>query len=217
MGEKEQAAEPVTRKGILLKLTFYLGLLFLVLFVGLSVLTFQPQDLTDIDGYREGTEPIPTGGSDFVSVLKEAERNGRKVVITEAEINEYLRRTISFKQTGTFEGYFQARGVWVRLREGEAEVILEREMPEGQRHTISMILKPEQTETDSGLNTAVHRTTGWWGRVKVWGGMLRLTQSSFQSLADEYEEELELVQKLFRRQMRITIEDKKVTLVPADA
>lgn len=217
MGESEDTAEPITRKGILLRLSTYLGLLSLLLIIGLSVLTFQPRDLSDIDGYREGAEPLPTSGPDLASVLRNAEKAGHSVIITEKELNEYLLRTLSFKQTGAFEGWFRARGVWVRLGEGEAEVILEREMLEGERHTISMILRPEQTETDSGLNTSVHRRRGWWGRVKVWGGMLRFTQSSFSSLADQYEEELELIEKLFRSQMRITIEDKKVTLIPADA
>ena len=144
---------------------FYLSLLGLVGIGLLALVSFDPQDLSDVDGYVEDSSAVIPGGPNLVNLLENAARNKNGVRLTEEQINNYIRRTLKFEQGGWFESFVTARGVWVRLQENVVEVIIEREVW-GKRHTISMLLEPEQTaQEDGGINTTVSRGKGKWGRA----------------------------------------------------
>ena len=201
------------RSGGCLKNLFMLALLALIVLGGLSFFTFEPQDLDDIDGYVAEASPLTPGGRNLASVLEEAVTEGREVTITEKEINDYIRRTLRFRQEGLFAKHVEMKGVWVRLENGAAEVIIEREINGQWRHTVSMFLKPKQTDGEDGkLVTSVPRSSGRFGRVRVIRGFLYLTRSSFESLASQYSNELDFVQRMFRNKVRITIGDGELKL-----
>jgi hypothetical protein len=180
----------------------------------LTWFTFEPQDLSDIDGYGDNLKPrLAFGGRDLGQVLETAERNGQAVTITEGEINAYLSRTLRARQEGLFKDFVELKGVWVRLDEGQAEVILEREINGQWRHTVSMVLPPEQEMGENGaMKTSVSRSTGRFGRVRVVRGFLLLTKDSFESLASAYSEELGLLKRMFHNKVEITITDDELSL-----
>ncbi len=123
-GSTISEAPPSKKKSGFLKNLFFLSILALVVLAGLAYISFDPQDLTDIEGYRETPGPTPPGGRNLATVLENAVKNGHGVRVTEKEINDYILRTLKFRQEGVFKGRIEARGVWVRLNDGEAEVIL---------------------------------------------------------------------------------------------
>lgn len=212
--KSEGPPPPPPKKSSLLKNVFFLSVLALTVLGGLAYISFDPQNLTDIDGYREKPGPPPLTSRNLATVLENAAKNEHGVRITEKEINEYLLRTLKFEQEGVFKGRVAARGVWVRLEQDVAEVIIEREIM-GKSHTISMYLRPEQQEEEDGaMLTKVHRSTGRWGRTKIFRGFMLLTKSSFVSLAEAYPQELDLLQSMFKSKVRVTIKDGVLELAP---
>ena len=100
-----------------------LALLLFVFFVGgvLSLVynIWRPQDMRLIPGYDDkGTS------RDLTAVLREAK--GAEVVLTEGEINRYLRDTCRLSQTGLLSLVAHAQGVAVRMHDGYAELIVDR-------------------------------------------------------------------------------------------
>ena len=182
----------------------------------LALVSFDPQDLSDVDGYVEDSSAVIPGGPNLANLLENAARNKNGVRLTEEQINNYIRRTLKFEQGGWFESFVTARGVWVRLQENIVEVIIEREVW-GKRHTISMLLEPEQTaQEDGGINTTVSREKGKWGRAKVLNGFMLLTNSSFVSLREAYGAETQQIWDMFRGRFQIKVSDGVLELSPPD-
>ena len=218
-GEEKQKriVPPPTKKGIFFRNLFYVSLLGLLVIGGLAFLSFQPQNLSDIEGYVSDSSVPPAGGPDLASVLENAYKNMAPVRITEEELNNYLRRTLAVEQGGLFKKFVKARGVWVRLEKGIAEVIIEREM-NGRRHTVSMLFEPKQTKKeDGGISTAVGQKHGKWGRTRVLNGFMYLTYSSFEALQKAYAEETKLIwEKMLRKNFRIKVSDGLLELSPPE-
>ncbi len=97
-------------------------LLFL-LFTGALMLfvvrLWTPQPMRDIAGYTDKAH-----GQDLALTLSKA--NGGELVITEGEINRYLRDTCRMRQTGIFSIIAHAQGVAVRIHNGYVELIIDR-------------------------------------------------------------------------------------------
>ena len=219
-GEKpELSVPPPTKKSIIFKNLLYVLLVGLVIVGTLGYLSFDPQDLSEVEGYEPDSSRLPVGGRDLGAVLKDAEKSKREVSITEEELNKYLRRTLKFEQGGWFKGFVTARGAWIKLEEAGIEVIIEREIASwGRRHTVSMLLEIEQTvREDGGIDTTgLKRKWGKWGRSKVINGFVVLTQPSFRALKEAYAEEI----KRFWRMLgsfQIKISDGEIKLSPPEA
>ncbi len=215
----KRKAPPPTKRGTFFKNLFFVSLLGLVVIWGLAYLSFDPQDLSDIEGYQKdrNDSPLPLlGGRNLGTVLENAVKNKHGVRITEEEINNYIRRTLKFEQEGWFKSFVTSRGVWVRLEEDVIEVIIEREVW-GKRHTISMLLRPEQSKQEDGrINTSVNRREGKWGRTRVVRGFMYLTNSSFTALREAYAEETEQVWDMFRGRFQIKVSDGVMELSPPE-
>jgi len=219
-GEKpELSVPPPTRKSIILKNLLYVLLVGLIIVGTLGYLSFDPQDLSDVEGYEPDSSRLPVGGRDLGAVLKDAEKNKREVRITEEELNKYLRRTLKFEQGGWFKSFVTARGAWIKLEEAGIEVIIEREIASwGRRHTVSMLLEIEQTvREDGGIDTTgLKRKWGKWGRSKVINGFVVLTQPSFRALKEAYAEEIKRFWRMLRS-FQIKISDGEIKLSPPEA
>ena len=219
-GEKpELSVPPPTRKSIILKNLLYVLLVGLIIVGTLGYLSFDPQDLSEVEGYEPDSSRLPVGGRDLGAVLKDAEKNKREVRITEEELNKYLRRTLKFEQGGWFKSFVTARGAWIKLEEAGIEVIIEREIASwGRRHTVSMLLEIEQTvREDGGIDTTgLKRKWGKWGRSKVINGFVVLTQPSFRALKEAYAEEIKRFWRMLRS-FRIKISDGEIKLSPPEA
>ena len=213
--EKEKKEAAPEKKGGCMRWLLALSLLLLVVLAGFTWLTFDPQELSDIDGYRETSSPIPPPGRNLHDVLDAAQKGGHAVTLTEREINAYLIRTLKLTQEGVFKDRVALKGVWVRLTEGQAEVIIERELMGERRHTISMFMEIKQTRGDSGqVTTQVPRTGGWFGQTRVAQGYLYLVMGGFDSLAAAYGDELAIIRKMFKGMTRATINDGELVLKP---
>lgn len=98
------------------------ALLFLLFTGGLMLMVvnmWTPQDMHDIAGYTDkGT------ARDLLVALRNA--NGSEVLITEGELNRYLRDTCRLRQTGIFSVLAHAQGAAVRIHDGYAELIIDR-------------------------------------------------------------------------------------------
>jgi hypothetical protein len=231
MGKSEKVPE---RKrgcfGRLVAFVVFLGL------VGLGAAVFfilKAQDLSDLDGRRATGEAAKA--RDLPQVMKNAIDGGYPLTLTEEEINLYLRKTLKAKQGGLLAEKVSLRDVAVRLEDGRAEVIIERDVS-GWPVTLSMYLRVEQLELPDGrVKTQIYREGGlyherlpWppvggrFGRLPVPQGFLVLVLPSFESLASVYrltEEERKTDQPLkaldFINEMaRIRIEEGKLVLAP---
>lgn len=178
-----------------------LALLLAVTFGVVIYLAFQPQDLSDIEGYAKGDREGDPKAHEF---LREAAMNHRSIVISEKELNSWLAEELRCRQEGRAAEKLDVRikGVWVRLSEiagGRAEIIIEREI-EGRPHTISMYLRVEREKRGNTWVTYVHKDGGSFlglvplggrfGKTKVPQGFLMFVKSSFENLGGAYEEEL---------------------------
>lgn len=204
-------------------------LFFLILLVaagGLGTAVFfiaQPQDLTDIGGYGPTAKAAPA--RDLKVVLKNALDRGYPVTLTETEINHWLGRTLSAKQGGLLAGQASLERVWVRLLDGQAEVIMERRLM-GHPFTVSMFLQVEQLQDPRGLRTEVllhggpyHESLprpqrgGRFGKLVVPQGFLLLVMPAYKKLAAAFPEEIHLG---FEEMARIKFEKNRLILNPRD-
>lgn len=203
-----------------------LGLLILVIIAGLAAAGYfisKPQDLTDISGYEENSGKPASPPRDLMTVLRKSIEGNYSVTITEKEINEMLATKLKIEQGGLLAEWVEIKSVWVRLEEGVAEVIVERDI-EGYPLTTSMFFQIEQNEDQKGITTEVHfhggryheflptpKRGGNYGQLTVPQGFLLMVMPEFKEMAQVFDEEIELG---FRRMARVKIEDGRLILDP---
>lgn len=217
-------AEPTKRKsgGSCLGKLFFL--MFLALACGFGTAVYfitQPQNLTDIDGYEPFTKAVPD--RDMKAVLQNSIDRGYPLTLTETEINQWLGRKLVVKQSGLLAGLVTLERVWVRLTDGQAEVIMERRIL-GRPFTVSIFLQIEQTQRAKKIGTEVllhggpyHEILplptrgGRFGKLVIPQGFLIMVLPAYQKLAAVFTEEIDLG---FKEMARITIEKKRLILNP---
>ena len=199
-------------------------LIILLCFGGFGAAMFfiaQPQDLSDIGGNGPVGKPAPV--REFKGVLKNSIDRGYPVTLTEAEINQWLCRTLSTRQDGLLAGKVSLDRVWVRLEDGVAEVIMVRNVL-GKPFTVSMFLQIEQLQGANGIDTEVHihggpyleslprpKRGGRLGKLVVPQGFLVLVLPSYKKLAAVFEDEIHLA---FEDMVSMRIEDGRLVLDP---
>lgn len=215
--------QPKSSGGCLSKL---LILPLLAAAIGLGTAVFfvvQPQDLTDLGGYGPTAKAAPV--RDMKVVLKNAIDRGYPLNLSEAEINQWLGHTLVTRQGGFLEGKVTLERIWVRLEEGRAEVIMERNLL-GQPFTVSMYLQVERMEGPKGPMTEIRLhggpyhpdfpdppEGGRFGKLVVPQGFLLLVMPAYEKLAALFPEEIELG---LREMSRIKIEKGHVVLDPRE-
>ncbi len=183
-----------------------------------------PQDLSDVQGYRDETSTEKA--RDLHEVLKNAVDRRYQVTLSEAEINRWLADTIEIEQKGLLADHVKMSAVCIRLKEGVAEVIIERTVF-GQRTTQSMFIQFKQTQGATGLRTEVllhdgpfHavvpylRRGGQYGRLVVPQGYIYLVQPAYTELANVCRDEIRLA---FEEMAGISIEEDRLVLNPNGA
>jgi len=215
-------ADPAQRKsegGCFSKLAFLILMLGAIGLVSALFLIAQPQDLSDL------TRPASTAPSnrEMKVVLKNAIDRGYPVTLSEAEINDWLGRTLVAKQGGLLESKATLDRVWVRLEDGTAEVIMARKFM-GKPFTVSMFLQVEQLQGPKGVTTEVklhggpfHPDVpkpprgGRFGQLVVPQGFLLLVMPAYQKLTTLFPDEINLG---FEEMSRIKIEKGRLVLDP---
>lgn len=224
MGRKAKDADDGAKKGGCLGKLFGL-LVFAVLTGLLAALYFisQPADLSDIGGYMPAAEAPASPPRDIEAVLRKSIEGDYSVTLSETELNNWLARELKAEQGGELATWVSLKRVWVRLRDGVAEVIIERDVA-GYPFTTSMFLQVEQVETAKGTTTQIHlhggsfhkdvpepTRGGRFGRLTVPQGFLILVMQDFEKIAKLFETEIDLG---FSQMTRIRIEDKRIMLDP---
>ena len=211
MGRKAKDADDGAKKGGCLGKLFGL-LVFAVLTGLLAALYFisQPADLSDIGGYMPAAEAPASPPRDIEAVLRKSIEGDYSVTLSETELNNWLARELKAEQGGELATWVSLKRVWVRLRDGVAEVIIERDVA-GYPFTTSMFLQVEQVETAKGTTTQIHLHGGSFGRLTVPQGFLILVMQDFEKIAKLFETEIDLG---FSQMTRIRIEDKRIMLDP---
>ena len=221
MGKHDEDEKP--KGGCLGKLA---GLVVFLVIVGLGLAIYfasQPQDLSDLGG--ESPADLAKAGPtrDMAAVLRKSIEGDYSVTLSEKDINQWLAEELTLAQGGELAEWVSLKSVRVRLMDGVAELIVEREI-EGMPFTTSMFIQVEQTETQKGITTQIHLHGGGFhksvpfpkkggriGKLMVPQGFLLMVMPEFQKIAALFEEEIDLG---FQRMARIKIEEDRLVLDP---
>jgi hypothetical protein len=224
MGKKDKEEAEEKKKGGCLGKLF--GLLVFAVIVGLGAALYfisLPQDLSDIGGYAPAAETSASPPRDIEAVLRKSIEGDYSVTLSETELNNWLGRELKLKQGGELAQWVSLKRVWVRLRDGVAEIIIERDVA-GYPLTSSMFLQIEQNETAKGITTQIHlhgggyhqdvpmpKRGGRFGQLVVPQGFLIMVMPDFEKIAQLFETEVDLG---FSQMARIKIEDNRIVLDP---
>lgn len=213
--EKKKRPGCLSCIGFLLLLVFFVGMIIAVIFVA------TPQDVTDIKGRSEALQN--QGVRDLAEVLRMSHDKGHQVVVREAELNRWLHQTLQGKQEGILGEWVTITGVWVRISDGYAELIQEREAL-GRTFTISMFLRLEVLTEDGKQLKRFHlnngpfleavpmpRRGGRLGKLTVPEGFLMFVLPSYKQLAELYRREIRLA---FQEMSEVRFEKGRITLTP---
>ena len=209
-------------------------LLFLILFGATAALgaaiyfVVQPQDLTALGGNGTSSKIAPVRDLKLIlqnAVEKASANRGYTITFSEAEINDWLARTVVAKQGGVLGAAVTLDRVWVRLEEGRAELIMARTIF-GRPFTVSMYFQIEKMEDSLGPFLSIqpeggpyHKDFprpprgGRFGRLVVPQGFLYFVRPAYQKLGALFPEESEL----FARMSKVTIEKGKLTVDPRES
>jgi hypothetical protein len=220
--DKEQEDSPPIFKETLSRNAKLFRLFILVVCFGVIAVIytiFQPQNLSDIDGYKTASTPP----RDVREVLSKAVEGNYSVNITEADINQMFQSQLKAKQGGALSGVVTIKHVLVRLKEDIAEIIVVREIF-GKQFTVSMYLQIEQTESESGINTKPHlhggdvkkesilpKVGGRFGTMRVPQGLLRAVISDYIKIANALAPEIKLG---YEDMARFKIKEDRLILDP---
>ncbi|NJM38445.1 MAG: hypothetical protein HC845_11625 [Akkermansiaceae bacterium] len=186
--------------GCLSKL-FYIVVIIPVLLVGMLVYhAASPQDLSDVGGYSPSTGAVKT--RDLRAILEKASKRDSTVILSETEVNLWLRENLVAKQGGKFGKNISLDAIWVRFEDGYAELIMQRTIM-GTPFTSSMYVQIEQKIGENMAKLSLHGGPYWeelpmikrgghFGRLEVPQGFLLLVLPSYKKLAAAFPEELEL-------------------------
>ncbi|MDB4408821.1 hypothetical protein N9165_02000 [Akkermansiaceae bacterium] len=217
---------PMENRGSALKRLFLLVAFLLVVGMGFTVyLSFQPQDLDGISGYRSDDRlenPI-----DIPARIEAAAKSRQPITLSERQINSWLAANLKVKQEGKLADVVDMKGVWIRFDKvegGRAEIVIEREV-RGIIHTSSLYMRFERKKKENGAFTTTVRKDGGrflgavliggrFGQLKVPQGFILFTQDAYKSLGALFEREAGFLEEEIIRKAggEIIFEDKKMRI-----
>lgn len=164
--------------------------------------------LEGIAGRRE----ILEGGSGQAPMLKERLANAIEmnipISLREGEVNAWLAQRLKIRQAGPLAGMVEVRGVWVRFREDEIELVIERRLRNKDNHVTSLFMRFERTKR----GYSIVRHSCHIGQLRLPGGFARLVMPAYQNMVDELEHELQPYHE--HQIFDVRVEDGMITLDP---
>ena len=165
---------------------------FIITMIVITVRMWQPQDLSDIEGYND---TIPSRNLERLICRKAPLRE--VIVIPEADINRYLRDTCRIRQDGFFSIFSQGHGIAFRFHDGYAELIIDRVFGHDSHQTtaVNISFTREVTDEQPKLNVAlrggspifgtIHRG-GRIGKLAIPQRHITILQPALESLKGSY-------------------------------
>ncbi len=192
------------------------ALALLVLLLAITLLTFLPQDLSDIEGRNlSGVEKATP--RDLKQVLKTGLDRELRVSLTEKEINEYLTEKIKGSQEGPLGKYVSYRGIWVRLNEGSIDLIFER-VVFNRPHTIALRISLAQTiDGENRMTSTPDWEGGRLGQLPVREGYLHSVMSSVQEFQEVLAPEFDLIKTYLEGRATISITEDRIDFTPRES
>ena len=189
------------------------ALILLIFLITSIVLSFLPQDLSDLEG-RSAEGEVAAPSRNIQRMLENAANQGLVTTLTEEEINLWLASQIQGQQDGLLKGQVSYRGCWVRFREGFVELIIEREAF-NRTHTIAMNVEIEQLlEEGNKISTKIDWRGGRLGQLPVPQGYLLLVMPGYEELARVLKPEVSSLRSLLEGKATVEISEGKVTFTP---
>jgi len=213
-------------RGSALKRIFLLIAFLIVIGLGVGVyLSFQPQDLTTLQGHAP--EDRSERATDIPAMIALAAKNRQPITLSERQVNSWLAENLKVRQEGHFAKETELQGVWVRFDEaegGRAEFIIERKIND-LTHTSSMFLRfQRKKKEDDSFTTTVRKDGGsFWGSIPIGGrfgrlkipqGFLLFTMSAYENLGSLFQKEFQMIEKNIIREGagRIIFEEKRMRI-----
>jgi hypothetical protein len=182
-------------------------------------LTWIPQDLASIPGYRQ-----PEQAPDIPQLLRKSSRDDVALTLTEEDINRYIASTLKASQNGILAPIARPHGVAVRLHNNYMEVIIERRIGVNILQTISLYMMVIQepslnsplpkTRIEFTSNNTAHTPLhigGKLGSLDVPQVYMYLTIPAFENLASAYND---IISDVIDTGRIIRISEGKVDLMP---
>lgn len=125
---------------------------FILLLLIILVKMWLPQDLKSIEGINDNIQYRDL--SAYISTR--AAQNESTIVITEADLNRYLKNTCSIHQDGIFSLIASNENIFCRIHDGYAEVIIDRVIDAGlgmaglRFHQTTSVYLTFKQETENG-------------------------------------------------------------------
>lgn len=194
---------------------------FAILLIGcfFVYLTWEPQDMSDIEGYRQAD-----AAPDIPNLLYKASKQNSTLTLSEADINRYLAKTLKISQQGISATVSRPHGVGIRLHDGFLEVVLERQIFDRFTQTISMYLTIQaiidensphpQIRVDFAGGEPLHLNVlcgGKIGKVPVPQGYMILLRPALENLAQCY---ADFLTQLTDSGYSIVIKPHEIKLLP---
>lgn len=190
-----------------------LALTLLIFLFTAITLSFLPQDLSDIEGRKEDATSAPPSRN-LERVLENAVTQGIKVTLSEEEINQWIAQKVAGTQEGWLAKSVSYRGTWVRLKEGSAQVIFERQAF-NRLHTIAMNIEISQDiEENNRMSSKINWAGGRLGQMPVPQGYLMLVMSSYEELTTALAPEIRSLRSLLEGKATIEFLDGKIIFEP---
>ncbi len=204
----------------------------ILLLIGWAIyVTWQPQDTSNIPGFRD-----KTNAPDIPKILQQAINRDISVSFSEEDINRYLAAHIQANQHGPAAIFATNPAVGVRLHggkigddgsvgDGYMEIILERYTGVDSRHTISLYMTATQTIDTNNYMSAMTRfeffndeplpggiaVGGAIGKLPVPQGYMRFLLPAYENLLDTC---FPLIRMIEESGLGIHFEEGRVNFTP---
>lgn len=178
--------------------------LFLAFSIAVLIQVLRVADLGDVEGRDPEGSASPC--RDLGSLLEESlARQEGLVSVSEAEVNSYLRKTVTGRQKGITGLFVSFEGAYVNFMENELEVLLVRKVL-GRPFVVGC-----RCGLASGGKGIVVRSTGSSvGKLKIRRAVVKVAMGSFRRLAGVYQPELALL----ARMGGVSLEEGRIVLDP---
>jgi hypothetical protein len=179
--------------------TFHLSLILGIVWI--HILILSPEALEDIEGQKFNNK-VP---KDLLDQVVATIDSGNSFECSEEALNQYLGSIISVKESERIGQFIEFKGLFVRLLEGEFDLIFVRE---AFGKTVTSSVRFTMRSKDSGIEIKVK--AGKYGKLQVPSGFMNLMRSGIMRVGNV----LGIEKKILSRPLSVKLRDGWIRLDP---